>query len=63
MSGMLSECPTSKLPEEQDKAPEMQYHATGLLLQELLKSVKGFQTSLESISAKVEGICKYTFVH
>lgn len=50
MSGMIAEIPIAKLPE----APGKQYQATGLLIQELLKSVKSFQTSLENISANVD---------
>lgn len=57
---MLTESPSAKLPEEKGEAPWTQYHGTGLIIQELLKSVKGFQTSLESLSAKVEGIGKFT---
>lgn len=61
---MPPDIPTAKRPEGEGEAPGTQsYHATGLLVQELLKSVKGFQTSLESLSAKLEGIGKRTFIH
>lgn len=60
---MSSEISSTKQPKGNDKAPESQYNATGLFIQELLKSVKGFQASLEILSAKVEGNGKLTFIN
>lgn len=56
---MLPESTTTKPPE----APGTQCHATGLVIQELLKSVKGFQASLEILNAKVEGNGNCAFIH
>lgn len=61
MSGIFPELPTAIQHEAQGEAPETQYLATGLLIQDLLKSVKGFQASLEVLSAKVYGNGDLTF--
>lgn len=55
---MLSEGQTSKPPDRQGDATGTQYHrdTNGLIIQELRKSVQGFQTSLEIISAKFDSI-------
>lgn len=63
MSGILPESPTDKPPEAPGEAPGTQYNATGLVIQELLKSVKGFQASLEILSAKVEGNGNPTIIY
>lgn len=62
MSGIFPELPTAIQHEAQGEAHETQYLATGLLIQDLLKSVKGFQASLEVLSAKVYGNGNLTFI-
>lgn len=60
MSGMHPESPTAKSFKRQDEEPGRQYHATSLVIQELLRSVEGFHASLKMISARVDGIGKWT---